>query len=59
MPFSKTILKKATRRRGSVSLTKVRRAVDTVLAQNIAGQSNPFSVRVKKVRQQSRVAHTH
>jgi hypothetical protein len=59
MSSSKTILKKVTRRRGSVSLTNVRRAVNTVLAQNIAGQSNPSSGRVKKVRQQARVAYTH
>jgi len=56
MPSSKTILKKASRRRGSVSLKRVRRAVDTVLAQNIR-EKNLSSAQVRSARQRVRIAN--
>jgi hypothetical protein len=56
MPSSKTILKKASRRRGSVSLKRVRRAVDTVLAQNIR-EKNLSSAQVRNARQRVRIAN--
>lgn len=50
MASSKTILKKAFRRRGTVSLTKVRQAIDIVLAQKNAAQVGASSSHVGKPR---------
>jgi hypothetical protein len=45
MASSKTIVKKVTRRRGTVSLTKVRKAVDSVYARYTA--AHPVQGKVK------------
>ena len=56
MASAKTIIKKATRRRGTVSLTKVRQAVASVYARNASarpahGTVKPRAkVKVKKAR---------
>jgi len=62
MSSSKTIIKKSSRRRGSVSLTKVRQAVASVFAQNGAGHNTRFPAKVyrsKNSSQPARIAHAH
>jgi hypothetical protein len=62
MSSSKTIVKKSSRRRGSVSLTKVRQAVASVFAQNGAGHNTRLSAKVYRPRtssQPARIARAH
>ncbi len=50
MASTKTIIKKATRRRGTVSLTKVREAVDSVYARHASVRSNHGKVTPRTIR---------
>jgi hypothetical protein len=50
MASTKTIIKKATRRRGTVSLTKVREAVDSVYARYASARSNNGKVKTRTIK---------
>ena len=57
MPNAKTIVKKAPRKRGTVSLAKVRQAVAAVSVRNGAGRSIHSTIKLGQTRKSSRAAH--